>query len=845
MKAAGLWAYVAGESRGARGRLLFFALCLAIGVAAVVGVAGLSAALDEGLHARSKELLAADLAVEARRPLPGELDAFLAARPELERTDVRELATMAARPLPDGGAGRSRLVELKVVAGTYPFYGRLELDPPGPPLAGRLDETSAVVAPELLAGLGIALGDELLLGGATFRVTAVVSDEPDRLDFSLTLGPRVFVSTAGLARTSLEGVGNRVRYRALLFVPRAGEEELAALRAELQVALADALWVRIESHVEAQPRVRRSLERFTSYLGLVALLSLILGGTGVAQVVRTWLASRAQDIAVLRSLGLRSREILVLYLLQVLLLALAGSVAGALLGGLFPIFLPRLIPDLLPADLVPAWQPGALLRGVGLGIGVALCFTLPALTAVWRVAPALVLRSEAQPLRAPRGLRWVVLVVLGGGLFASAWIQAGAPGLAAWFTAGLLALALALFLGARAAMWLAGRVPRARLSPYVVHGLAALARPGQGTVGLIVALGLGVLVVASMGLIQARLEDELAGAVPADAPSTFLVDIQPDQWPGVRALLEQAGASAIDSLPVVMARLAEIGERPVREIVAERERDGGRARWVLTREQRLTWAAELPEDNRLVAGALWSDPELPELSVEEGYAERLGVGLGARLVFDVQGVPVELFVTSLRAVQWESFALNFFLMAEPGVLDEAPHFRIAAARLDSEREQELQDRLVVAYPNVTLLRVRPILERIAAFLGRLALGVRLLGGFTILTGVAILFGSVAATQVRRAREAALWKVLGVTRLGVVALFATEFGLCGLVAGFLGGCGAFALAWGFLELILELPARLPAASVLLASLGCAALAIVAGVAASGRALAARPLESLRG
>ncbi len=376
------------------------------------------------------------------------------------------------------------------------------------------------------------------------------------------------------------------------------------------------------------------------------------------------------------------------------------------------------------------------------------------------------------------------------------------------------------------------------------------------------------MVVVAMGLVEGRLSATLRDALPDNAPSLFLVDVQPEQWEGVRAELESAGARSIDSVPVVMARLRGIGARGSDADAPDEgerrgsaradggdgrddgrgdgRRDGRRSGWAFHREQRLTWLETLPEDNEIIAGALWSDPERLEVSLEEGFADELDATLGDTLELDVQGVPLELTVTSLRTVDWQSFHINFFLVVEPGALEGAPHLRIAAARLDGEpAELGLQNRLARDYPNVTLVRIRPILEKVAAVLARLAIGVRALGAFTILTGLVILAGAVGTSALRRAREAALLKVLGVTRGGVTRLFALEYALSGLVAGAIGAAGAMVLAWAFLEHMLELDGDLPPATIPLAALASALLATLSGLAASVRALRARPIETLRG
>lgn len=831
------------EFRGSRSRLLFFTLCLALGVAAVVGVSSLVTMMRTGMAGESRNLLAADVRVSARRPLPDEVTAFFAEH-EHTRADVTEMGAMVSLPPDSSRAAASRLVELKVVDGTYPLYGELVLDPPQLN-TNSLGANGAFIGPELALELGLELGDEVRVGGVSFSVEAFVVDEPDRLDFAMTLGPRVFLGTEGLKRTSLFGSKSRVRYISLFGLASAlSREQLATLETNLQASLKNTPYVTVRTHTNAQPNVTRSLARVEDYLGLVALLSLLLGGIGVSQIVRAWIAGRTQSVAVMRCLGFRASEIAVIFLGHVLLLAVVGSALGGLCGAGLPWIVRSYAPELFGNMNVSLWQSAAIGRGVLMGVSIALLFSLPALTSVWRVPPAAVLRSEAVPLPAPRWVRIGAPVVLFIGVLLSARLQGGAWIPAVAFSGGLVVLAGLLYGGARLAASLSNRLPRGRFGPYVEHGLAALSRPGSGSAGAIVALGIGVMVVVSMWLIETQLDHALRTALPEDAPSVFLVDVQPGQWDGVQAQMLASGAKSIDAVPVVMARLRKIDGRGVRELAAESEQVG-RATWIYTREQRLTWLDELPGSNELIAGELWSDPDHAEVSLEEKFAKDLGVGVGSTLTMDVQGIAVDLLVTSLRTVDWQSFGINFFLVVEPGVLEEAPYFRIAAARLEPASEElALQNRLASDFPNVTMLRVRPILEKVADVMERLALGIRALGSFTILTGLVILAGAIGTTALRRGREAALLKTLGVTRAGVARLFALEYALIGLVAGTLGAGGALVLTWGFLEKLAQIDADLPWASLPLAALGTALLAMLSGLAASLHALAVRPLETLR-
>ncbi len=841
------WAALAlRESRGSFGRLAFFAACLSVGVAAVVAVAGLSSALDSGIQSQARQLLAADLVVESRRPIPDEVIAAVDEIDGTRRATVAELVSVVAVPGTADTPGESMLVELKAVSGGYPFYGDLELDPPRP-LAALLSEGGVVVGPELLERLRLSPGDPLRIGESTFTVVGVVLAEPDRLDVSLALGPRVFITGEGLERSKLVGVGSRVEHRLLVALSAgATPDDVRRAAARIRSAVSEPGFVGVDTYVEAQPSLRRGLERVERFLGLVALLSLLIGGIGVAQAVRAWIAGRLDSIAVLRALGVRPREVFALYLGQSVALALCGSLAGALAGALVARAAPAFVSSLLPLELRVGWQPWAMARGIGLGLGVAVLFGLRPLSDVLRVPPARVLRRDADPLPVRRWLAVTLLGVLAAGVAATATLQSGSWQRGLGFSAGLIGATAVLAAGAWSIVRVVGGVRHGVGVVTLRHGLAALARPGAGTLGAVVALGLGVLVVLGMYLVQQRLSEQLDADLPVDAPTAFLIDIQPDQWDGVRTALEEAGAVDPESVEVVIARLRAIDGVPVSDLVPERgeDDDTGRRSWVLTREQRLALMERLPEDNRIVAGSLWSDPDHAEVSIELDFANDLGVTVGSTLSFDVQGVPVELRVGSLRTVEWERFGLNFFLVVEPGALDRAPRFRVATVRLPPEAERPLQNRLAASFPNVTVLRLREILEKITDVLGRVGLGVRFLGGFTVLAGMAILAGSVSAGALRRAREVALYKTLGMTRAQVTLAFGVEYALVGLVAGAIGTGGAVLLAWSVTRFGFELPWAWDPAAYLLAIVVAAVLTVVAGLSASLRALGARPLTVLR-
>lgn len=837
------WRHLRRESRGAWKRFTFFIACLAVGVAAVVSVAGLGAEIRRIVRTEARQLLAADLTMTGRQLPPDEWRRYLEENPAFERAGIQELVALSATPGTASAPGQSQLVELKVVDGTYPFYGELVLSP-ARILAELLGAETTVVAPDLLQRLDLAIGDTLMIGGAAFEITAVVESEPDRIGGTFSLGPRVFLSGAGLARTNLVQFGSRILYRELVKVPAdLGPDEIAAIAEAIEDVLPAAGRYRVETYVEAQPSLRQGMLRVERFLGLVALLSLLIGGVGVAQTVRAWLASRIDAIATLRCIGLRPNEVVGLYLGHTLVLGLAGSLLGVALGLGIQSVVPRFLGDILPGRLVQLWHWSAVLKGLLLGLGVSTLFSLPALLSTRRIPPLRVFRRDAEPLPARRRIRLAVSALVAAGVWLTATVQAGSPVLGAQFTAILLLatglLTLTAFLISKAA----SHLPRRITSIWLRHGLAALGRPGAGTIGAVVALGLGVLVVLAISQVESGLSDELGTALPGDAPSAFLIDIQTHQWEGVKALLEQQQASEVNSVPVISARITAVAGRPVEELVEQAGEDRDK-RWALTREQRLTYLDQLPEDNEIVEGALWQKPDVLEVSVEQDFARDLGVGLGDSLAFNIQGVPVEAEVTSIRTVDWDTFRINFFLVFEPGSLDDAPQFRLAATRLPVDREQALQNELAANFPNVTVIKIREVLDKIRAALERLGLGVRFLGAFTMISGIIILAGAISAGTVQRGREVALLKTLGVTRLGVVAMFSVEYALIGMAAGIIGAGGSALLAWAALTQAMEVTWVWHPMTLIAGAAACTLLAVLAGIMVSWSALNRRPIEALR-
>jgi putative ABC transport system permease protein len=827
------------QARGAWRHFVLLAACVALGVAALVAVGSFAATLDRTLAREAKALTGGDLEIRAARPLDGETAAALddlRAR-GAEVVSVRELVAMAR-----SADGRALLVELKAPGAGYPLYGRMQTVPDRP-LAALLADGGAVVQQETLERLGLRVGDSLALGAATFTVRGVVEREPDRSAGLITLGPRVFVAEGAIERTGLVQIGSRVRYRALVRLP----ESLRARAAREAVArrIADPS-VRVASYDEAQPGLRRFFTQLASYLGLVGLASLLVGGIGVASSVATFVRRQAPTIAILKALGADSRTLLATFLWQTLSVGVVASLVGAALGAALQPVLIRLLAGFVPFALEARAEPLTLARGILMGVLTTFLCALWPLLAVRTVRPSLVLRRDVDE-RPARGRRpWAAALPVAAGLAALSLWQAGSFKLGGIFLGAAAGAVVTLLALARGLVGAARRLPRAP-SPAWRHGLGSLRRPGGHSARVVVALGAGVMLLVAVALLQDAIDAQIDHERRLEAPSFFFVDVQPDQREAFTRVLAGAGGGVTPTLtPIVRARLAAVNGVPVtRDLVRQRVGEDREGAFYYTREYALTWSQAPPPGNVLTRGRWWAaGPGPARISVEEAMAKQLGVDIGGRLTFDVQGVPLEAQVTSLRKVDWQSLGTNFFVVFSPGALDGAPVTFVATARTPAAAEGAVQSAVAAAFPNVTAIPVRDVLERVGAVLGHIAVAIRVMALFTVATGVVVMAGALASTRYQRLYESVVLRTLGATRGAVARAFAVEYGCLGAAAGLGGTALAAVLAWIVLRFVLDTPWRFEPWALLAGVTASVVLAITVGFLATWRLLGEKPLPVLR-
>ena len=845
----------AREMHSSRGKFFFVILSVAIGVAALTGVRGFSSSFRATLLNRARSIMAADLSARMfQQPTPEQqkgLDEIAASGVEI--TPVTELLSMASAaktldPL---------LISLKAVdPSMYPFYGEVELAP-ARPLKAVLTADTVAVADDLLVRLRLKVGDELKIGTQMFRIQAVVVNEPDRLSGNFAAGPRVLITREGLEASGLLAPGSHAGQRYLFKVPKPAngaaisDKAVADLKERLEKLLPEA---QVIDYRETNPALTQGLDRATSLLSLMSLVALVLGAVGVAMAMRAHLQQRLDTIAIMKSLGARSGQIMKIYLLQTLLLGLLGGLIGVGLGVGVQLVLPHLLAKLInvQTDLQVQWS--TVITGLSVGILTTLLFTLPPLLDIRGVRPILILRRAVEDNDDPfvtaiwrkitKNVAQIgAAVLILAGLAAIATTLSDSATVGKVFSLGLvgvLAVLLAASAGVLAGLrWFLNRT-RLHLPSAVRHGLANLYRPGNPSAALLAALGMGVMQIMTVYLVQQAVVSELHISAAPNLPNVFLVDITSDEIGGVRALLkaQKSVTAEPEMLPVVSSRIIEIDGMPANQ--AKLKNFPKRMLQTIS----LTWSSAPPPGTTVIDGRWWgTDEKRPLVAIGQRMAERLGVKVGSHITFAAQDTRIVATVGPLIKSDGQHAYSRAEFILPPSALTGLPVVWYGGVHVDPTRVGEVQRALYSAYPTVTVINVAQALETVRSVVIQITYVIQFLAAFSIFAGIVILASSIAGTRYRRIREVVVLKTLGATRGRIAAVFSIEFAVLGLVAGLVGIVFANIIA-GVLLKRLSAPYHFHLSWNLLALLGIAALTVVTGWLASYRILGQKPLEVLR-
>jgi len=816
------------------GELYILAAALIIATASVSSVGFFVERVQKAMDQQAAELLAADLVVGSTRPIATEYT------DEAQRLSMEQAQVMSFRSVVISETA-PQLVEVKAVSDSYPLRGQIKVA--ATPFAEVHDTVThgpargeVWVEEGLLQRLSLSVGNTLLLGARTLRISHILIYEPDRGGDMFSIAPRVMMHADDVAATGLIGPGSRVSYRLLLAGP---PPALAEYRRwfERQEKRGKTEGLRLLSAHDGRPEIRTALERARHFLGLAALISVFLAGVAIATTTRRFIQRHLDTSAILRCAGATQGRILRLFFAEMLYLALLASTVGCLLGFAAQFVISQILDRLFLLQL-PATGFNAIAIAYVTGIILLLGFALPPLLALKRVSPLRVLRRDLSTASVQGG------VVYGGvllSLIALLYLQTGQPALVAWSLLGmsgavlLLGLcAYGLVIGLRRSRHLGGAGWR--------FGLANIARRPLVSVVQIVALGIGLMVMLLLSIVRLDLLDDWQASLPDNAPNHFLINIQTDQVDGIKQFLTKYEISRVELYPMVRARLRRINGIEV----SPDDYPDERARHLLTREFNLSWAEQMQSDNRLQSGRWWTaaDAGKPWLSLEQGLAETLGIKLHDSLTFNVNGAEQTFSVESLRAVEWDSFNVNFFTIVNPGILDPGAASWVTSVYIAPDQKR-LLSQLVLLYPNLTIIDIAAILDQVRAVIDRVTLAVEFIFIFTIIAGVIVLLAAVQASQDERRYEGAVLRTLGASRRILLAGLSSEFLVLGIIAGLLAGVSATGVSWLLATTVFHFPFRFDAHVIIAGLIMGAGIVSIAGMLGTRSVLSQPPLLILRG
>jgi putative ABC transport system permease protein len=825
---------------GLRGFRIFLA-CLALGVAAIAAVGSVRVSIQDGLAREGAVILGGDAEMSFTYRFATESErAWMEANALAisETVDFRSMAVVEGETGPERG-----LTQVRGVDDLYPLYGAVELTPDIPiteALAMRDGLPGGVMQQVLADRLGLNPGDTFRLGTQDFRLTAILEVEPDGASGGFGLGPRSIVGLDGLASSGLLQPGTLYDSQYRLLLPEAAN--LQALEDDALAAFRDT-GLRWRDSRNGAPGIQQFIARMGAFLVLVGLAGLAVGGVGVSAAIRAYLDGKIATIATLKTLGAEGRTIFAAYFLQIGLLTALGIVLGLALGALAPLALAPLIEAQLPIPAAFGIHPAPLAEAALYGLLTALIFTLWPLARTEQVRAAALFRDATGKSRTlPRP----IFLILTAGLVAAlvglaAWLS-GIPILAFYTAGGILAALLLLALAALAVRALSRRLARSRGMrgrTALRLALGSVGGPGSEATSVVLSLGLGLTVLAAVGQIDSNLRNAIERDLPDVAPSYFFVDIQNDQLPGFLDRVENdPEVSRVDTAPMLRGLITRINGVPAQEVAADH--------WVLQGDRGVTYLTTAPPASEVVAGAWWPDdyagPPLVAFAAEE--AQEIGLTVGDEITVNILGRDITAEIAALRQVDFSNAGIGFILTMSQNALAGAPHTHIATVYAEEAAETQILRDVASAAPNITAIRMRDALERVADALSGLAAATSYGAGATLLTGFIVLIGAAAAGERGRVFEAAVLKTVGASRRRILASFALRSGLLGAAAGGVAIIAGAIGGWAIMTFVMETSYEFEPISALAIILGGALATLLAGLAFALRPLAARPARVLR-
>lgn len=819
-------------------RLLLFVSSMVIGIAALVGISSFGDNLKNDIANQSKELLGADLVLSNNKPLGSQpIDSIAVAQ-----SDEINFASMVAFPASDD----SRLTQVRILEGNFPFYGKLETIPADAEATFRAGGRKALVEKTLMAQFNSAVGDSIKVGNVTFVIEGELQKVPGQTGITATVAPAVYIPMEYAEKTGLIQFGSRLQYVRYYELSKDLNPDELAKNYEVH-------WDEeriVSDTVEGKRRqTGRSFENLTNFLSLVAFIALLLGCVGVASAVNVFVKEKLSSVAVLRCLGASAWDAMKIYLFQILLMGLVGSVFGALLGTALQFILPLVFEDFLPVQVSMAISWPSVGFGILTGLIVAFLFALLPLLKMRKVSPMATLRPEegGDKLRKDP-LRWVVIGLIIFFIFGFSFVLLDGWKSALGFTGFVIFAFAVLWTVALGIMWLIKRFLPIGLTYTIRQALANLYRPNNQTISLIATIGLGTAMISTLFFIQGQLLDEARFADKEDQPNMLLFDIQDHQVLAVNELIKAREIPILQQVPIVTMGLESINglTKQVNDTLPDKDR---RSIGLYSREFRVTYRDTLISSERLLKGQLRKIEKEGDsifVSFDQGYALRTGLKLGDEIIFNVQGRPIKTYIGSFRDVKFNQVSTNFLVLFPEGILNKAPKFHVVITKTKNDRQAaDVQSEIVREFPNISVINLGAIVETLEEILGKISFVIQFMAFFSIATGILVLISSLIISKYQRMRESILLRTLGAHSSVVGMINTLEYFFLGSLASLSGIVLSFLATYLLSKFVFDLPFKGPYAEAFTVYISITVLTVVLGWL-NGRVIIKKPpMEILRG
>ena len=826
------------DSRRNRSRLFLFISSIILGIAALVAIYSLGNNLNDEVNNQTASLLGADLEISSNQ-LPNDTVNKMLDSIGVSRSEERHFASMVLFPKNNG----TRLVQVRALEGKFPYYGSFETTPDYAGISFR-KRKEALVDETLMLQYNSKVGDSIKIGDLNFVIAGRLLNAPGQTGFSSSIAPIVYIPLQYLEQTGLTQKGSRISYH--YYYKFSSRVDVQKLMDRMRQRL-EANDLNYETVARQKEDTGRSFTDLTRFLSLIGFIALLLGCTGVASAVHVYVKEKVNAIAVLRCLGVRASQAVLIYLIQIFVIGFIGSIAGAALGVIIQQFLPFILKDFLPVEITTSISWSAVLEGITLGMIISVLFALSPLLSIRKISPLNALRASYESHKKKRDpVKWLIYILIIIFVYAFTYVQMRNWKQSLSFTAGIAASLLILAAIARLLMWTVRRFFPSSSSYLWRQGLANLYRPNNQTTILIICIGLGTALICTLFFVQSILVQRVQLSTGANQPNIVLFDIQSKQVRGVVALARQYNLPANEPIPIVNMRLEQVNE--VTGAAALKDSTSLYSRHLFGREYRVTYRDSLTSSEKITQGE-WSGiapaSGLPRISMEQNFAKRNNLNIGDTLMFNVQGAEMQTVVGSFRQIDWRGIRTNFLVVFPKGLLEKAPQFHVLLSRTASkEVSAHFQQAMVRKFPNVSIIDLGLVLHILDDLMSKIGFVIRFMAGFSITTGIMVLIASVLISKYQRMRESVLLRTLGASRKQVFAITAMEYWFLGSLAALTGIVLAVGASWALAYYIFDTPFHPELLPPIILFISVSMLTVVTGLANSRGILNKPPLEVLR-